>query len=54
MDSSLRVTALQYIITGGELIEEVTGESLKAGSAFVQSYKEQMKLHQLIQASLMI
>ena len=38
MDSSLRVTALQYIITGGELIEEVTGESLKAGSAFVQSY----------------
>ena len=33
MDSSLRVTALQYIITGGELIEEVTGESLKAGSA---------------------
>ena len=40
MDSSLRVTALQYIITGGELIEEVTGESLKAGSAFVQSYKD--------------
>ncbi|MDA9989493.1 DEAD/DEAH box helicase family protein [Paracoccaceae bacterium] len=37
IDSSLRVTALQYIITGGQLVDDVTGESLEAGTAFVQS-----------------
>lgn len=37
IDSSLRVTALQYIITGGQLVDDVTGESLEAKTAFVQS-----------------
>ena len=37
IDSSLRVTPLQYIITRGQLVDDVTGESLGAETAFAQS-----------------
>jgi type III restriction enzyme len=37
IDSSLRVTALQYVVTEGQLADGVTDETLRSGTAFVQS-----------------
>ena len=37
LDSNLKVTALQYVVTEGELVDGVTNEKLKVGQAFKQS-----------------
>ncbi len=37
IDSSLRVKALQYVVTEGQLADDLTEEALRSGTAFVQS-----------------